>query len=505
MYFNHEQHKMAVFHPRAGDHMHYPDFVTGAQARSTESEENRGPLILGTICAVTALSTLFSAGRLLVRGKLKGRLLLDDYFIAISVLCTWLTVVFQFMAVRSGNGRHLHALTPEQRDGVAHWTIIGFVPGIMSFATPKLATIDLLCHILLPSRNHRVFMWLLGWTCWIQLMVTVVFLFVKCDGAHPTPADSVLVSPAAAMQEGCLDPWVNINYDVYTGAFSAFVDLYLAVYPTVVLCKLRLSIGKKIGLSIALGFGFVSTVVAIYKCTMIPSLESPDFSYDSSTLVIWTCVEGSTIIIAACIPILKPLLDLARAGCSQATASVCGGFPSRHRTVSTGAEPGGKNYRRRQQAEEDDDLGHSLFRLGTRTGVIAGGPTRGHLEPDRIPDARLKASSFSHQHHCRSRHDQHDSNKGAKDAVIGLCSTSSQDSILRTGSASDEADTEDTERGGDVHNQAQQPATLSSADATKNSDMVLQHGGIMRTDSIEISFKPASVHEGHGCEVARAL
>lgn len=40
-------------------------------------------------------------------------------------------------------------------------------------------------------------------------------------------------------------------------AFSAFVDLYLAAYPTVVLCKLRLSLEKKIGLSIALGFGFV--------------------------------------------------------------------------------------------------------------------------------------------------------------------------------------------------------------------------------------------------------
>lgn len=53
-----------------------------------ESKEDRGPLILGTICAVTALSTVFSAGRLFVRGKLKGRLLLDDYLIVISVVRT---------------------------------------------------------------------------------------------------------------------------------------------------------------------------------------------------------------------------------------------------------------------------------------------------------------------------------------------------------------------------------------------------------------------------------
>lgn len=57
-----------------------------ARARPVAAMEDRGPLILGTICAVTALSTSFSAGRLWVRGKLKGRLLLDDYLIAISVV-----------------------------------------------------------------------------------------------------------------------------------------------------------------------------------------------------------------------------------------------------------------------------------------------------------------------------------------------------------------------------------------------------------------------------------
>jgi hypothetical protein len=38
-------------------------------------------------------------------------------------------------------------------------------------------------------------------------------------------------------------------------AFSAFVDLYLSIYPAVVLYKIRLPIKKKVALSAALGIG----------------------------------------------------------------------------------------------------------------------------------------------------------------------------------------------------------------------------------------------------------
>lgn len=71
-----------------------------------------------------------------------------------------------------------------------------------------------------------------------------------------------------------------------------------------------------------------STVVAIYKCTRLPSLGSDDFTWDTADLVIWTVyglpilwfqqnhtdhflhsVEAAVIIIACCIPLLQPLVD----------------------------------------------------------------------------------------------------------------------------------------------------------------------------------------------------
>jgi hypothetical protein len=49
-------------------------------------------------------------------------------------------------------------------------------------------------------------------------------------------------------------------------AFSAFVDLYLAIYPAVVLFNLQMSFKKKLALSFALGIG--SVYVAI-ECNIL--------------------------------------------------------------------------------------------------------------------------------------------------------------------------------------------------------------------------------------------
>lgn len=66
-------------------------------------------------------------------------------------------------------------------------------------------------------------------------------------------------------------------------ALSAAMDLYLAVYPAVILARLQMNIRKKIALATALGIGSVSSVVAAYKCTRLPGLATEDFSCKSLT------------------------------------------------------------------------------------------------------------------------------------------------------------------------------------------------------------------------------
>ncbi|KAF6791411.1 integral membrane protein [Colletotrichum sojae] len=261
--------------------------------------ENKGPASLGIIISVTILSTLFTAARLYVRGRILGKFHLDDFLIVASVACSWVNVGTAIVAVSYGNGRHFETLSLEQKQQAIFWTMVGFPAGVMSFGLPKAAVVALLTRILNPCPWHRNFLWGMALFTLLSLTINMVCLFIHCQ-----PTNSLW---DFSVKGTCWDKWVLVSIAIYTGSLGAFVDAYLAVYPATVLAKLQMSMQKKVALSVALGIGSISSIVAIYKCTRVPSLASSDFSYDTSDLVIWTIVEGGTMIIAACIPVLQPL------------------------------------------------------------------------------------------------------------------------------------------------------------------------------------------------------
>jgi len=265
--------------------------------------QDKAPSIVATCIAVSVASTLFVFARLFTRQKIMGKLHLDDYLVASAVPFQWTCTALAIVATTYGNGKHFDTLSINEMQGAIFWTILGFPFGIMAFAIPKLAVVALLQRLLNPNRWHQIFLWILASLCTGALLGCVVILFAQCS-----PAESQW--NFAITDKTCIDKWILVDYAIFAGGFSAFTDLYLAIYPAVVLWKLQINIKKKIALCFALGIGSIATVVAIYKCTRLPSLASADFSYNTSDLVIWTVVEAGTIIIACCIPVLQPLVDL---------------------------------------------------------------------------------------------------------------------------------------------------------------------------------------------------
>jgi hypothetical protein len=60
--------------------------------------QNKGPAILATSITVTVLSTMFVAARLFVRGRIIGKLYMDDYFMMASLVRAVLRL-FQLMCL----------------------------------------------------------------------------------------------------------------------------------------------------------------------------------------------------------------------------------------------------------------------------------------------------------------------------------------------------------------------------------------------------------------------
>lgn len=116
---------------------------------------------------------------------------------------------FACAAVASGDGRHLDTLSMHQLSGAILWTMVGFLPGILSFALPKFAAVALLTRLLNASRAHTIFLWALTTWCCVSLMGCIVILFAQC-----TPSRSQW---DFNVKGKCWDPWILVYYAMYAG------------------------------------------------------------------------------------------------------------------------------------------------------------------------------------------------------------------------------------------------------------------------------------------------
>ncbi|KAL2812682.1 hypothetical protein BDW59DRAFT_176925 [Aspergillus cavernicola] len=235
---------------------------------------------------------------LYIRARWLKNIGLDDYIIAASmenglsshaVMLTAYTVVTT-VNVELGYGKHTPILLINYAD---------FALGIMSFTTPKLAIAALVNRILNPGSLHRMWIWGLTAMVFVASSICIVVLFIMCD-----PPEAVWEIELMSTGATCRPTSILVGYAIFTGpiAISAFVDLYLAVYPAIVLARLQITLKKKLPLCVALGMGAVASAMAIVKCFQLPNT--------TADLLLWTSIESNIIIMASCIPTLGTLYEM---------------------------------------------------------------------------------------------------------------------------------------------------------------------------------------------------
>ncbi|KAK8066192.1 Integral membrane protein [Apiospora hydei] len=267
--------------------------------RASYLAQNRSTTTLVSTWSVTGVAFLVALARLYVRAVMRRNVRNDDYFIILSVAASIASCALTSVAVAHGLGRHVEALSREDQVAVTTWTYIAFCPGVMSFAIPKLAVIALLVRLMAPRKSHYMFLWGMGITVQLTLLATVGILIRVIDKKCP-PFNDVRLDPP----EHCVPIHVQVRWCLFAGSLSAFVDFYLAIYPSVVLYGLQMRRRKKVALSVALGLGVLlirkprSGAVAVYKTTHLPALADPDFTCIEELLPM-TTTEGGHIAAAA--------------------------------------------------------------------------------------------------------------------------------------------------------------------------------------------------------------
>ncbi|KAK7931029.1 hypothetical protein PG985_001741 [Apiospora marii] len=285
---------------------------------------------LASVWSLAGIASIFALGRFYVRGYRAGKLRSDDYFIMLTMSCIISVCSLATKAIEYGLGRHVETVPRQDQIAVVKWIYLASCPGVMSIVIPKLAVVSLLVRLLVPGRVHYWFLWAIAAAVNIFCFaIVVIFLRTLASKCPPFEVDGI--------PPGCVPVATQVKYCLFAGSASAFVDLYLAVYPSIVLYGLQMPLRRKAAFSVALGLGILyvpaatlvraprvrskrmpryliamgdsSGAAGINKTMHVPALASPDFIYTNAGLLRWTVAESSSLVIASSMPVLQPLFQ----------------------------------------------------------------------------------------------------------------------------------------------------------------------------------------------------
>ncbi|KAL2807768.1 hypothetical protein BJX63DRAFT_436757 [Aspergillus granulosus] len=265
---------------------------------------DRGWIILAVSWPLFGICAILILLRIWVRTRILRSWGWDDAFIIIAMLCATTNTALSTISAHHGTGRHAVDLSQYQtiQSTKFNWLSQGF--HVMSTNWGKVSVGFFLLRIIGKVKHHRPVMY--GGIVLLTVInsVCVYTIYGQCSPTSKLWDTSV--------KGRCWDPDVQKNYAFFQGSSSALSDLVLAVYPLFTIWNLQMVLKVKIGLGVVLSLGVIAMIAAIVKTVNLASLSArADYPWDTVDLTIWIAIEQYLIIIAACIPTLTPLFNIA--------------------------------------------------------------------------------------------------------------------------------------------------------------------------------------------------
>ncbi|TVY82052.1 hypothetical protein LSUE1_G002175 [Lachnellula suecica] len=239
--------------------------------------------------------------------------------------------IYVNVCISMGFGKHLLPMLeedPVHATKLLRLLVILQAIGLWTFTLPKLPVVALLVNLF--GKNNRKIAYILysavGGLVLLVFIMTIT-TFVQCDP----------VSANWTLKGKCWPKYVNVDLGYLAGSYSAFLDFALALYPILQISRLQMERGKKIVLACSLSLGFLACITTIYKLTTISSiLDVGDPTWATVPLEVWNSVEGTTLIMAASIPLTRPLMVFVAHGFRDLTYRLTGNSSASRSAKSTG-------------------------------------------------------------------------------------------------------------------------------------------------------------------------
>ena len=190
---------------------------------------------------------------------------------------------------------------------------------------------------------RRAFLRAISGSVALSATVTVILFYVQCKPASAL-WDHRLLPPNGTAK--CWNPIPVNTWDLVIASYWSLLDFLLALFPLPLILSLHLPLGRRILLSLLLSMGIFAGIAAAIKTSKVPiSVKGKtDITWQTVELLLWNGIEMNIIIIAACIPTLRPIvLVLLRRGEELRDF----GDDSSHRGAA-GAKSGGIGHQQQQ-------------------------------------------------------------------------------------------------------------------------------------------------------------
>ncbi|KAL8891635.1 MAG: hypothetical protein Q9215_001403 [Flavoplaca cf. flavocitrina] len=268
-------------------------------------EQDRGPGLVIIIWVFASLALATVTIRLWTRFKFLHRSGPEDFLILSALINSLIWGAILTASVRQGLGVHTYALDPSRVSMALKLYAISVPFGLMLLGLPTVALAIVLNNLIASTKRHTCIIFALPILRLVLAFVEIVLLFTLCKPV------STLWNPQPGAK--CRSPLFAIRFLYFLSAFGAFVDVFLAVVPLVAYWKLQIRQKAKVVLFLVMGATVLAAICALVRLAYITSPSAwQDYTYISINHTKCAVIEGNLIIMAACIPGLRPFVKHVR-------------------------------------------------------------------------------------------------------------------------------------------------------------------------------------------------
>ncbi|KAI3556635.1 hypothetical protein CABS03_00915 [Colletotrichum abscissum] len=279
--------------------------------------ESRVASIIGALSCTWALAAIAVALRFLARRIQSNKLWLEDWLITVSLTAAAVHVFISIgYMIPNGTGEHIWVAPTSATRAWAIGLFVSEVAYTVTLSTVKWSTLALYWRIFNARKSIRYYIWAMAGIVLAWFIAVILVTIFQCLPVHAFWARYDTVKPLSSDQYTC---GVDVKMFFKGNSIPNIItDALVVLLPIPYVWKLQLHKAQKFALAGIFALGTFVTVVSMARLNVILSVDltSPDITWNFIDTIIWTNVEANTAIICelACLPCLKPILNLALNG-----------------------------------------------------------------------------------------------------------------------------------------------------------------------------------------------